>query len=119
MPDPSSGDLKALADTRLSEAMLLLEGKHYSGAYYLAGYAVECGIKAIIAASFKSGVIPSGRFVERVYSHDLKQLMALAGLSDLIDAACRASSDLEANWALVALWSEASRYEIIDPSALP
>ena len=36
-------DLKQLAQLRLREAKALLDGGHAPGAYYLAGYAVECG----------------------------------------------------------------------------
>lgn len=42
-------DLKDLAAIRVREASLLLKNKQYSGAYYLAGYAVECALKACIS----------------------------------------------------------------------
>lgn len=42
-------DLQRLADLRAAEARLLLDNGYWSGAYYLAGYAVECGLKACIA----------------------------------------------------------------------
>ena len=45
-------DLEALADTRLGDATHLFKGARYSAAYYLAGYAVELGIKACIARYF-------------------------------------------------------------------
>ncbi len=42
-------DLQSLADERLGDAKVLLASNRYGGAYYLVGYAVECGLKACIA----------------------------------------------------------------------
>jgi HEPN domain-containing protein len=39
-------DFQQLADVRIAEAAVLLAQGNYDGAYYLAGYAVECGLKA-------------------------------------------------------------------------
>jgi HEPN domain-containing protein len=42
-------DLRELALLRLKEAQVLFANGCWSGAYYLAGYAVECALKACIA----------------------------------------------------------------------
>jgi HEPN domain-containing protein len=42
-------DLRALSRVRLSEARALFKAGLPDGAYYLAGYAVECALKACIA----------------------------------------------------------------------
>jgi HEPN domain-containing protein len=42
-------DLQALSNVRLKEAKALLGAGLWDGAYYLAGYAVECALKACIA----------------------------------------------------------------------
>ena len=42
-------DLQQPALTRLAEAKALLAAGFPAGAYYLAGYAVECALKACIA----------------------------------------------------------------------
>jgi HEPN domain-containing protein len=42
-------DFHKLAEIRIKEARVLLDRKCYAGAYYLAGYAVECALKACIA----------------------------------------------------------------------
>jgi HEPN domain-containing protein len=44
---------RQLAEQRLAEAELLLANGFWSGAYYLAGYALECALKAKIASSFR------------------------------------------------------------------
>jgi HEPN domain-containing protein len=46
-------DLQQLAELRIKEARILLDGDSYSGAYYLAGYAIECALKACIAKRTK------------------------------------------------------------------
>ncbi len=43
-------ELRQLAEDRLRDAAALLAAGQFSGAYYLAGYAVECGLKACILA---------------------------------------------------------------------
>jgi hypothetical protein len=43
-----------LAKERISDAKVLLGARHWVGAYYLAGYAVECALKACIAKLMKS-----------------------------------------------------------------
>ena len=48
-----------LAEPRLAEARALHADGLYSGAYYLAGYALECALKAKIAADFRENEIRS------------------------------------------------------------
>lgn len=115
MAEPSADDLKALAEMRLADANALLASGRHSAAYYLAGYSVECAVKAIIALSFRAAVIPDKRFVESVYTHDLNKLVAVAGLGAEIKDKIRNSDEFRLNWALVGAWSEASRYEVVDP----
>lgn len=112
MAEPSADELKALAE--VADADAALGCGRASAAYYLAGYAVECGLKAIIALSFRASVIPDRRFVESVYTHDLNRLVAVAGLAAEVKERARVSDEFRLNWALAAAWSEASRYEVID-----
>jgi len=42
-------DFQKLTEIRMKEAKVLLSNACFEGAYYLAGYAVECAIKACIA----------------------------------------------------------------------
>jgi len=47
--DPMMGiDFQNLCKRRVDEATTLLSAGHSDGAYYLAGYAVECAFKACI-----------------------------------------------------------------------
>jgi HEPN domain-containing protein len=101
-----------LAEIRLVEARLPLENGFPSGAYYLAGYAVECVLKARIAAQFRADEIPDRRLVERVHVHDLSKLLSLAGLEDELEAEMNTNPDLHERWTVVKEWSERARYEV-------
>jgi HEPN domain-containing protein len=101
-----------LVELRLAEARLLLANGLPSGAYYLAGYAVECALKARIAAQFRADEIPDRRLVERVHVHDLSKLLSLAGLEDELEAEMNANPDLHERWTVLKEWSERARYEV-------
>jgi hypothetical protein len=83
-----------LAESRLAEARLLLANGLPSGAYYLAGYAVECALKARIAAEFRANEIPDKSRVNSIYTHNLRELLGLAGLKEELEADMAADADL-------------------------
>jgi HEPN domain-containing protein len=103
-------ELQRLAKERISDAKVLLAARHWSGAYYLAGYAVECALKACIAKLMKSEEFPDKTFAEKCWTHNLPQLLGLAGLKADLETAMRADADLEENWDAVKEWNESSRY---------
>jgi len=51
--------LQELALMRIAEAKVLFNASHFAGAYYLAGYAIECGLKACIAKTVNQYDFPS------------------------------------------------------------
>ena len=73
-------DFQELAEIRLRDARTLLRAKCYDGAYYLAGYAVECALKACVARRIKRYEFPDRDFVRKAYTHDLTDLARLAGI---------------------------------------
>ncbi len=96
---------------RAAEAAALLAAGLWDGAYYLAGYAVECALKACIAKLTKAEDFPPPRkVIEQCYTHDLKQLVERAGLADDL-ATARVNPAFDLNWRLAAAWAEDSRYE--------
>ncbi len=104
-------EFQRLAEVRVREAEALLAAGLWDGAYYLAGYAVECGLKACIAKLTRAEDFPPDRrFVEACYSHNLAGLLKTAGLQDQFDADAAADPNLLANWVVVSKWSEQSRY---------
>ncbi|SFL51067.1 HEPN domain-containing protein [Methylobacterium pseudosasicola] len=101
---------KGRSEDHLRAAQTLAAAGHSSAAYYLAGLAVECALKARIARSFRSGTWPLRQFVNDIHTHDLSKLVILADLRDQrqIDEK-RDPSFLDA-WDIVAKWTIESRY---------
>ena len=73
-------DLQQLANERVLDAEALLNLGRWSGAYYLAGYAIECGLKACIAKLTNQDDFPDKRFANDSFTHDIEKLVDLAGL---------------------------------------
>jgi hypothetical protein len=72
-------DYQAITKLRLREARALLREGEYSGAYHLAGIAIECAIKAVIAKKAQRHYFPL-KDGHKYYVHDPTQLVALASL---------------------------------------
>lgn len=106
--------LRELAEARLREALVLLAAHEPAGAYYLAGYAVELGLKARIARRFQADAIPDRRLVDKVHSHDLASLTKLAELDDDLRRRADSSRSFAGHWAIVTNWSEKARYLSVD-----
>jgi hypothetical protein len=105
-------DFQELADIRASDAGDLLKSAHYHGAYYLAGYAVECAIKACICKLMKGDEFPDPKFAKSVWVHDLNDLVALARLAATRDARIQVDEHFEKNWLTVKDWSEGARDDL-------
>ena len=103
-------DFKQLARIRLKEAKVLLQNKNYDGAYYLCGYAVECGLKACISKKTKRYDFPDDKTVKSSYTHDIEQLVGVAGLKQELQIELK-NNEFAVNWAVVKDWTEVSRYE--------
>jgi hypothetical protein len=67
-------------------------------------------LKACIAKLMKSEEFPDRTFAEKCWTHNLTQLLGLAGLKDAFDAAIAADPDLLVKWEIVRDWNEVSRY---------
>ena len=97
---------------RLREARLLLNGGYWSGAYYLAGYAVESALKACIARGTERYEFPDKRRVYKSYTHKLEDLLGVAGLARQFRETQDPDKQLASNWALVQKWTEEARYQL-------
>jgi HEPN domain-containing protein len=105
-------DFQTLTEIRAREAEVLAKNGNQQGAYYLAGFAVECALKACIAKKTKRHDFPlSAKDANRIYSHDLGELLKLAEIGPQLDRAMKASRALRENWVVVQNWSVDSRYE--------
>ena len=107
---------KKLATTRLKEAKILYRKKQYSGAYYLSGYAIELGLKAYYCKGVKKHTFPDREVVNKLYKHDLDDLLDICGLKPEFYKDTKANKSLLKNWGLVKAWTEESRYNQISKS---
>jgi HEPN domain-containing protein len=104
-------DLQSLSRWRLLEAKALLRAGLPNGAYYLAGYAVECALKACIAKSTRRYEFPDRRRVDASYTHNLKELVKLARLERGRSELTEQDPGFKKSWEVLELWSEESRYK--------
>ena len=105
-------DFQELARLRLEEAKVLRDNGKFAGAYYLAGYSIECALKACIAKRTRSEEFPpKPKVVNKYYTHDLASLMVAAELKPKLDARSQNDKDFENSWSIVEQWNEDSRYD--------
>lgn len=91
---------------------MLLDAGKFAGAYYLAGYAIECALKACIAKRTREFDFPEKQTVNRSHTHDLDQLMDVAALEEELAVAMTKDVQFRSYWKVVRRWSESSRYKI-------
>ena len=104
-------NFQRLAEARIDDAKTLLDNQRWDGAYYLAGYAVECGLKScIIAKLLSTDEFPEKSFSSNCWTHNLSQLVSLAGLKDKLET----DPDVNLNFTLVKDWNETVRYDLKD-----
>src|SRR5262245_39813562 len=104
-------DLKRLANARRRDAKRLLDAGSHGGAYYLAGLAVECAIKACIAKLARRHEFPDKQHANNCYEHAPMKLIKAARLLTALDAECDNNPVFDSNWAIVEKWSVESRYD--------
>ena len=113
-------DFQQLAEDRILDAGALLAADRWSGAYYLAGYAVECALKACVAKQTSQYDFPDKAFASKVFTHSLEQLLNLAQLGPALDHDISLTDGdlppedraaLKQNWRITKDWSEEARYQ--------
>ena len=107
--------LQALTEARVADARTLLNAKRFDAAYYLAGYAIECALKACIATKTKRHDFPDREFARDVYTHNLVDLVRIAGLKEQWNHRSHQDPAFETKWVIVKDWSEKARYEMRTP----
>jgi HEPN domain-containing protein len=114
---PTSVEFRDLAETRLKDAEELLKINRWACAYYVAGYAVECALKASIVrdAELTGSIFDdkklASQLIDSFFIHDLEKLFKVAKLEVDFGIARGANPALEDNWTIVKDWQETSRYE--------
>ena len=107
-------EFQQLSDERIEDAKSLLAASRWSGAYYLAGYALECALKSCVLAYIeRTGIIfEDKKFAEKCWTHDLETLVKQADLITERGQAIAANAQLGTNWLIAKDWSEATRYRL-------
>ena len=106
-------DLQKLSRLRVAEARALFRAGQFSGAYYLAGYAVECALKACIARQTQKYDFPDKNRAIESYVHSPARLLKAADLERDLQSEVAMDVLLRASWDFVVNWTEASRYRIM------
>lgn len=104
-------DFRRLAETPLEDAKALLKAGRFDAAYYLAGYAVECALKACICRNTREFDFPP-RSVSEYYTHDLNKLLGTSKQSAL-EQSFKTDETLAGYWDVVKDWKEDSRYDSV------
>jgi HEPN domain-containing protein len=100
-PAHTTNQFRYLAQIRLSEAYVLLKAAKWHGAMYLAGYVLECALKAVIA-KYEGGELP-----HQFEVHDLDTLrLAIAKKVSAADLVVLNS---------VPAWTHLQRYSCTTP----
>lgn len=102
-------ELRALSELRLREAQVLLAAREWSGAYYLAGYAVECALKACITKQVQEHDFPDKKLALDSHTHDFVQLAKVAMLQPLGD---NSDARFARSWTTAKDWKESARYSV-------
>lgn len=106
-------EFQQITAIRLREAQALFDSGLYAGAYYLAGYAVECALKACICRKTQAEDFPPDRkALENIYTHDLEKLVKGAELTRVHLERMDMDQSFKVNWATIKDWSEETRYQV-------
>lgn len=122
---PTRIEFHRLAVLRLEEASVLLARNYPDGAFYLAGYAVECALKAAICRTLDiddffdtySSKTHSAKvkddIVQKFKTHDFGTLLVLSGLYFKLESDLLGDDRLKYSWSTIRAqaWSEQHRYE--------
>ena len=114
---PTRLEWQQLAECRIEDARANLDPAvgRWAAAYYLIGYAVECGLKSCVLArivAHPEDLYESKRFSLDAWTHDFEILLKLAKLQAMRDADVSVNSKLFNNWQSLRSWTEASRYKL-------
>jgi hypothetical protein len=108
--------LQKLAMERLRDAKALLKGKRWAYAYYVTGYAVECGLKScVLARMIHTGWIFQDKArLEDCRTHNFGTLVQVAGLTEELNANLKTSAaagrEFVDHWGVALQWKVESRY---------
>jgi len=104
-------EFQELAEARLLDAKALFEAKRFDAAYYLAGYSVECALKACVAKQTREHDFPP-KNTGILYRHKLEDLVQASGIKESFSKDRDSDTLLDQYWEFVKDWKSDSRYEL-------
>ena len=113
---PTRDEWQQLAEDRLLDAQTLLTAAtpRWSAAYYLSGYAVECGLKScvLVLLTVKPEIVfRDKKLTQDCWTHDIDTLLKTAELQAICQTDALGNPIFAQNWDIVKDWDENSRYE--------
>jgi hypothetical protein len=95
------------------DAKALLDAGRWSGAYYLAGYAMECGLKACVLAFVErtGELFRDKEFSKKCFTHNISELIVVAQLLDSHNDLLKTNLYFRSRWTIAKRLTEASRYQ--------
>ena len=87
------------------------------GAYYLAGYFIECALKACIAKQTLRHEFPNKERAIDSYDHRFGKLLNVARLEQPLRVKAKRDAAFLRNWDIVRLWSPERRYVTTDSAS--
>ena len=103
-------DLQILAEIRVADAEALIEAGRWAAAYYLVGYAVECGLKACAARRIREHDVPEESFINDFYTHRFEELLLISGYTSVFLQRKKQDPRFRENWEKLGDWKETLRY---------
>ena len=104
-----------LAEERVLDADVLLQAGRWAGAFHLIGYAVESGLKSCVLVYMENSnadvIFRERKFSDNCWTHNIEELVRLAGLRSALDLDMAANRQLGINWIYATQWKEISRYQ--------
>ena len=104
-----------LAEERVLDADVLLQAGRWAGAFHLIGYAVESGLKSCVLAYMENSnadvIFRERKFSDNCWTHNIEELVRLAGLRSALDLDMAANRQLGINWIYATQRKEISRYQ--------
>ena len=101
---PNYEDFKILSDRYRKSAESLFNAEQFDVAYYLAGYSVECLLKAIICKRLGPNEYPPSNVNSTHYTHSVEQLTKTAGIEKDLEFEKGKSSELKKSYMVLKDW---------------
>jgi hypothetical protein len=117
----TGAELKIMAGHRLKEAQVLYDNHLYSGSFYLAGYAIEFGLKSVICKRLGVDIFENDALngqgkaakdaAKAFQIHNIPALVLLSGLHPELEEKKLAEEAFFISWNGVSAWTEQRRYD--------